>query len=185
MISRSYLNLGLGVALAVTIAACARPVFHRNGATYPAKPGNCQLRVMGAHPGPGWEEIGTITIEGDRSAGAGSFQDGEEFVDRIRPEVCAAGADAVMTEVNGFGVVARGVAFRKVADVPEKPEIASVPAPAPPPAPDGCEPICSPGFACQKGICVPQCNPACGPEETCGRDRLCHAASAAAAASSP
>jgi hypothetical protein len=47
---------------------------------------------------------------------------------------------------------------------------------ADPPGAETCQPICSPGFACNAGTCVPQCNPACGGDETCGNDRLCHPA---------
>lgn len=44
---------------------------------------------------------------------------------------------------------------------------------APAPAPAGCEPICSPGYGCQAGVCVPLCNPPCGDGDVCGGDRIC------------
>lgn len=52
------------------------------------------------------------------------------------------------------------------------------PAPAPAetaaePAPGGCNPPCSPGFACESGSCTPQCNPACGPDQVCDEQRVC------------
>jgi hypothetical protein len=158
------------IVLSVTAAAlsgCAELVFHSaGGRTYPAKPENCALRVVGTHPGSEYEEIGVISIEGDRSFGAGSYQDPQEFVNAVRPQVCRAGGEVVATEVNGFGIVARGVAFHKAAAAPAT-------ASPPPAAVAGCNPICSPGFACSGQTCVPQCNPACGDGE-CGNDRQCH-----------
>lgn len=49
------------------------------------------------------------------------------------------------------------------------------------PASDACTPICSPGFDCQAGRCIPLCNPACAPTETCNIHRTCEPAPAAAA----
>jgi len=43
-------------------------------------------------------------------------------------------------------------------------------------APIACNPICSPGFACQAGRCVPQCNPPCESGEICNRQRVCEPA---------
>ena len=127
--------------------------------------------VVATHPGPGYVEIGQITIEGDRSFGAGSYRDPQEFANVVHDRICAAGGDTLITEVNGFGIIARGIVLRRSETTP--PAAASVPAPA-----DACEPLCSPGFLCSAGKCLPQCNPACGNGETCGNDRLCHASAA-------
>src|SRR4051812_38893402 len=172
MLHTSKIAASVVGAWAVTSMACAHPVFHSSGARYPAYPSNCRIRVLGTHPGPGYEEVGTITIEGDREGGAGNYDNGEQFVEEVRAQVCAAGADAVATEVNGSGQVARGIAFRKV-------PLASGPAPvatASLAADTGCTPICSPGFDCSQHVCIPVCNPACARNEICGRDRLCHLA---------
>jgi hypothetical protein len=59
----------------------------------------------------------------------------------------------------------------------------SAAAPAAPTAlaapPAGCDPICSPGYACESGVCRPQCNPACGEGQRCRVDRVCVPAAAA------
>jgi hypothetical protein len=47
------------------------------------------------------------------------------------------------------------------------------PAPAPAPAPGLCDPLCSPGFVCTRGVCTPVCNPACEADEICTRRRTC------------
>ncbi|HEX2669822.1 MAG TPA: hypothetical protein VHM25_03065, partial [Polyangiaceae bacterium] len=61
---------------------------------------------------------------------------------------------------------------------------AAVAAPAvavsPATAPLGCEPPCSPGYACEAGICRALCNPACSAGQVCRADRVCVPASAAA-----
>jgi hypothetical protein len=46
--------------------------------------------------------------------------------------------------------------------------IASKPLP-----PRSCEPPCSPGYACQDGVCAPLCNPTCSAEQVCRMDRTC------------
>jgi hypothetical protein len=50
-------------------------------------------------------------------------------------------------------------------------------APTAPPA-AVCNPICSPGYACEAGVCRPLCNPACGEGQICRIDRVCAPASA-------
>lgn len=37
----------------------------------------------------------------------------------------------------------------------------------------GCNPLCSPGYACSAGACVPVCNPPCSAGQTCAADRSC------------
>jgi hypothetical protein len=50
---------------------------------------------------------------------------------------------------------------------------------APPPPSAGaasarvCEPDCSPGYTCLRGVCVSACNPLCAVGERCGADRIC------------
>ena len=149
-------------ALSLAITSCAHPVFHATaGAKYPPREATCEFKMLATHPGPDYQEIGVLTIEGDRSFGAGSYNDPNAFADAVRHQVCAAGGDAVATEVNGGGYIARGIIFRK-GETPAAPVGA-------------CDPICSPGFQCTAGRCVAQCNPACTSGQVCGDDRLCHA----------
>jgi len=170
-------SFGLLVAVSCLVG-CAEPAFHWNGARFPAREPNCRLKLLGMPPGPDYVEIGTI-IKGDRSGGAESSHDPAQFVSPVWAKVCAAGADAVVTEVNGLGVVVRGIVFKHVAPTP------AAPAPETAAVAGGraCIPICSPGFDCRDGTCVPLCNPACESGETCGRDRLCHPAAGGASAS--
>ena len=84
-------------------------------------------------------------------------------VEQLRSEACRAGADAVvgfkeeMTEWTTYidaTFVVKGPAPRDTAA-------------------GACDPIRSPGFACQSGQCVPRCNPACQTGEICSRKRVC------------
>lgn len=38
----------------------------------------------------------------------------------------------------------------------------------------GCDPPCSPGYACNAGVCRGVCNPLCREGFICGDDRVCH-----------
>jgi hypothetical protein len=162
----------LPVVIAMGYLACAQPVMYKNGATtFPPREATCAFDVLASHPGPGYVEVAQIGIEGDQSFGAGQYRNPREFAQVVQPKVCAAGGDVLATEVNGAGSIVRGIVFHRISE----PEAPALPPGAPPSTVAGtCEPICSPGFACNAGVCAPQCNPACTGDETCGNDRLCH-----------
>jgi len=160
------------VALAlVLVAACANHYqgYRSGDQKYPKRAADCQVELYATHPGPEYIEIGQITPEEN----APRYTNPQSFKKVVRPVVCALGGDALATEMNGLGVIIRGIVFKHVAS--EEPA-AATPAPA---ASGTCDPICSPGFTCDAGTCVPQCNPACDEGEACGKDRLCHPRDAA------
>lgn len=79
--------------------------------------------------------------------------------EQLHSEACRAGADAVIDLKESMGAdseamfidatfVVKGVVVQ-------------------------CFPICSPGFECEGGQCIPQCNPACQTGEICNRKRMC------------
>jgi hypothetical protein len=159
------------VALGAASAACGKPALHRTGAaTFPPRERGCTFQVIGTAPGPDHVEVAQVVIEGDFIAGTGVYRDPQEFAAAARDQICAAGGDLLVTEVNGQGVIARGIVFHRVATH----GVAADRAPTAPPPAGACEPICSPGFRCQAGTCIPQCNPTCDEGETCGKDRTCH-----------
>ena len=161
------LTVVFGLAFVVSaLCGCAEVVFHRAGSRrYTALPPDCRIRLVASPPESGYDEIGLLAIDGP----AGSFRDPDEFVRAARPQVCRAGGEIVVTQINGLGAIVRGVVLRRRPVEPAAEAEAQA-------EPDGdCDPICSPGFACTDGKCRPQCNPACEAGETCGRDRLCHA----------
>jgi hypothetical protein len=91
----------------------------------------------------------------------------------LQRKACLAGADAVygIAELREGGVSYLTATFAH--NVPGTPEGAlDVGA-------SSCDPICSPGFACQKGVCLAQCNPACAKDQICTWQRVCAPVAAA------
>jgi hypothetical protein len=147
------------LALTLLLAACSANFRLAGQPAAPPRPPHCRIATVSTAPGPGYVEIATITVDP-----GGIYRDPNYMADEFRKEICGAGGEVLMTEVSEGGRISRGVVFRR---------IAMPPAPPPPPA-SACQPICSPGFDCRDGVCVPLCNPACTADEICGRDRLCH-----------
>ena len=164
---------------ALAAAACtAQPVLRPTGTQkFPPYLSNCKFQLRATHPGPRYVEVAQISIEGKRLDPA-VYRSARKFADTVQAEICATGGDALVTEDNGKGEIVSGIVCHQI----DQPEPGPVPAAALPTSASGppaawsgtCEPICSPGFACDNGVCIPQCNPACIDGETCGRDRLCH-----------
>jgi phage terminase large subunit-like protein len=97
--------------LLFALSACGSPTYGLTvSSPKPAhpKPANCEFRVLGAVPS-GYEEVGIFssTSPGYRA------QTPEEFSGLIRKDVCQAGGDAVVAEVNSGGGYVRGILFRK------------------------------------------------------------------------
>ena len=59
-------------------------------------------------------------------------------------------------------------AAARSATLPPEPASSATPASA-----RVCEPDCSPGYTCLRGVCVSACNPLCPSGERCGADRIC------------
>lgn len=106
-------------------------------------------------------------------------------IDELRKQACAAGADTVFAFQEGMWGEYTIIAATLAARSGERPAQAT-PAKRPPAetaageagqAVDaGCSPICSPGFACKAGVCLPQCNPPCEAGTVCSRKRVCEPA---------
>jgi hypothetical protein len=79
--------------------------------------------------------------------------------EQLHSEACKAGADAVMglkesRDADSVAMFIDATFVVKGVVVP-------------------CDPICSPGFECEGGQCIPQCNPPCEAGEICNRKRMC------------
>lgn len=96
--------------------------------------------------------------------------DNEELcLDSVRRKACLAGADVVygIAETREGGVGYLNATFARNLPGPIDNPISGGPAEL------ACDPICSPGFVCERGTCLPQCNPKCAADEICTRQRLC------------
>ena len=161
------------VAMLLSAIGCVGSEVTMIGPARPARPAGCAVTVL---PGkqPAFPIVDMATARAECHAIMGRIA----CIDELRRQACAVGADVVY----GFSesvddsttFISATLAYR----------VPSVRQAAPPaaatPAPGDCEPPCSPGFACQAGTCIPQCNPTCDTGEVCNRHRSCEPAASAA-----
>jgi hypothetical protein len=106
----------------------------------------------------------------------------ETYAERVEREHAPGGAASISVNVqvvpSGSGGVvgtppyASGRVFfcsRQALVGPATPAPSSASSVAP-----ACEPDCSPGSVCLRGVCVEACNPKCEAPAICGADRICH-----------
>ncbi len=93
----------------------------------------------------------------------------ELCLDSMRRRACLAGADIVygISETREGGVSYLNATFARGLPGPIGDAVSGGPAEI------ACNPICSPGFVCETGTCLPQCNPKCAADEICTRQRFC------------
>jgi hypothetical protein len=129
-----------------------------------ARPFDCRMQmVFGPLPYP-HQDIARAKTECPDHA------DNDELCfDSMRRKACLAGADIVygITETREGEVGYLNATFARSLPGPSGDAISSGPAEL------ACDPICSPGFVCERGTCLPQCNPKCAADEICTRQRLC------------
>jgi hypothetical protein len=166
----------------VTLVGCGVPA-----AVTPLSDNASHVQIAKSDPPAGATLVAPIEVEhGSGCGGFGRKGTLEGVMNEAREEAARKGADYVeiMTLIephseNGcfdqtFKI--KGMAFKLGASNKKVANAPAAPASQPVGANDGCNPICSPGFACVSGACVPQCNPACTPGQKCGQDRTCVAA---------
>ena len=153
------------VAAALLMGACVGSEATPIGPRRPSRPPGCPVEIL-----PGTQVSGEYTPVASARAQCDGLSGRNACIDELRRRACVMGADVAMafseSVSDGTTYIAATLAVR------------AAPAPgltaATPPA--ACNPICSPGFACQGGQCIPQCNPPCEPGEICTRKRICEAA---------
>ena len=129
-----------------------------------ARPFDCRMQLMfGPLPYPHQDIARAKTECPDHEA------DEELCFDSMRRRACLAGADIVygIAETREGGVSYLNATFARSLPGLNDHTISGGPAEL------ACDPICSPGFACERGTCRPQCNPKCAADEICTRERLC------------
>jgi hypothetical protein len=168
----------LAVALACASASsCAGTEVTPNAPRRAALPENCPVQLFPtAKPSYPAVDLASVRAVCNRALGRAPC------LKKLRVQTCAAGGDTAYGFKEGINPDGAGMFISATAAV--RREASSAPTPAATAAPSdvadaGCVPICSPGFACRAGQCIPQCNPACEPTELCNRHRTCEPAPAA------
>lgn len=129
-----------------------------------ARPFDCRMQMMfGPLPYPHQDIARAKTECPDHLANE------ELCFDSMRRKACLVGADTVygIAETREGGVGYLSATFARSLPGPIDDVTSGAPAEL------ACDPICSPGFACERGACRPQCNPTCAPDEICTRQRIC------------
>ncbi len=175
---------GIGaVVLAVALtASCASSEVAPYGPRRPPLPENCAVQLFPTTP-PTYPSIDLASVRAvcNRALGRAAC------LGKLRLKTCAAGGDTAYGFKEGINPDGAGmfisatVALRNDLPPASPSAVTAAPAAIAPvaDAPDAsCVPICSPGFSCTAGQCLPQCNPACEPTEICNRHRTCEPAAA-------
>ena len=156
-----------GLAAALLASACVSTYVTPIGPQRPSRPAGCALDLFTAAdraPYP-TTPIARVRTECDPVRR-------NVCTEQLRAAACAAGADAIVGTKESMFEYSMFVDATFVA----KGALATT---APPPSrvtTVGCEPICSPGFACEEGRCIPLCNPPCEAGQICNRQRTCEPA---------
>lgn len=144
----------------------------------PARPESCLVQLFPTtRPTYPSVDLQSIQVLCNRALGRAAC------IEELRIKTCAIGGDTLYGFAEGITPDGAGMLISASVAVRRKASPASSDArtamPVDEAAGAGCTPICSPGFACQVGQCIPQCNPACEPTEICNRHRTCEPAATA------
>jgi hypothetical protein len=150
-------------ALAVVVAAaagCISTEVKMLGPARPERPADCHPTLFPSRqPDYPFADLAYVSCDANWMLGASAC------LDELQERACSLGGDTLY----GFNQSGQGNETKLAATVAYR----TAAAPPPASAEGVCTPICSPGFACQAGRCIPLCNPACGPGEICNAHRLC------------
>ncbi len=97
------------IMAALLASGCSKYTFSpRTGLHYPPKPDDCNYHLVSAWDEPGYEEIGVVEVDHGRPATSYN-----KFWHDIRTEVCRAGGEVVIAQINGVGWYVRGIVLRR------------------------------------------------------------------------
>jgi hypothetical protein len=144
----------------------------------PARPENCLVQLFPTtHPSYPSVDLQSVQVVCNRALGRTAC------IEELRIKTCAVGGDTLYGFAEGITPDGAGMLISASVAVHREASPASSGAGTATlvdeAAGAGCTPICSPGFVCQVGRCIPQCNPACEPTEICNRHRTCEPAATA------
>jgi hypothetical protein len=100
------------VVAALSLGACIPYKFSLT-AEAPAVPREplCGFRVVNVVPEKGYSELGVLEFNGGNAA-----TKVEAFREKVQEEVCRAGGDLVVPQINGYGVYVRAIVFKKASE---------------------------------------------------------------------
>jgi hypothetical protein len=78
-----------------------------------AKPADCEVAVASQLTEPGAEEIATLTPKNGLNGNVP--RELSAFKRDVQAQVCAAGGDLVIAQINGRGDIVRGIVYRRAA----------------------------------------------------------------------
>ena len=108
------------VAALCVLAGCAAKTQYTptSSRAVAARPVNCAFDILSMRPARGIEELGIIDFEGGAVSKtgerAGVPSSASQLREKIGAQVCGAGGEAVLTEVNGLGQYVRATVVRYV-----------------------------------------------------------------------
>lgn len=103
VLSRSLVYL----ACLAGLSGCTNLVFTKTTTVAaPAREATCTFEIFTTRPDRAFDELGIIDVTDFRPETAA------EFRNVAQSKVCAAGGDAVLAEVNGYGLYVRGTVIR-------------------------------------------------------------------------
>jgi hypothetical protein len=160
--------LGALVFLLAGVVSCG-PQLTVLGPRRPAHRPGCAVQIVLGTPAAPFVDLASTRTKCLETARA-------DCLDELRDQACAVGGDTVygLSEASSQHItsISAMLAVRGQAESGAGGSAAGAAA---------CTPICSPGFDCQAGRCVPLCNPACAPSEICNVHRACEPATPPAA----
>jgi hypothetical protein len=134
----------------------------------PSRPTGCPLQIFPTTQPPyPHENVASVRVACDPILGRAPC------IDALEDKACHAGADTIYGMQKGIA----GDSYMFFTATLANRTNTQTPAAGT----SACSPICSPGFDCQAGRCIPVCNPPCETGEVCNRKRTCERAAAAAA----
>jgi hypothetical protein len=164
------------VALLAVVASCGDSQVATLGARRPARPLGCVAQVVPGTPDGAFIHLGSARARCLESARG-------DCLEELRRQACAVGGDIVygLSESvdQHITYMAAILALRGQSGTGAAAPRGDAAAPA------ACTPICSPGFDCQGGRCIPLCNPVCPPSEICNMHRSCEPAAPASIPAAP
>ena len=158
------------VVLPTIVAACADSQVATPGPRRTARPLGCAVQIVAGTPPPPFVDLASVRVRCLQTAR-------QDCLDDLRRQACLAGGDTVYALAES---VDQHITY--MAAILASRNTLGSSAPGPGDSTGGapaCTPICSPGFDCQAGRCLPLCNPACAPSEICNNHRTCEPAAAA------